>query len=91
MCGYLISEGSCEYIVGTPTRRWVDNMTMDLVQTKWRGVDWIALALMNAVMKFRIPRNARKLSSVCTTGGLSSSAQLHIVSWLVSYGISYFQ
>jgi hypothetical protein len=40
---------------------------------------------VNAVMNLRVPYNARKLSSGFTTGCLSSSAQLHRVSWFVSY------
>jgi hypothetical protein len=36
---------------------------------------------VNAVMKLRIPYNVEKLSSGYTTGGLSSSAQLHRVSY----------
>jgi hypothetical protein len=55
-------------------------------------VDWIGLAqdtdkwraLANAVMNLRLPQNAGKLWSDFTTGGLSSSTQLHRVS-LVSY------
>jgi hypothetical protein len=49
------------------------------------GVDWIVLvqdrdkwrALVNAVMSLRVPKNAGKLSTGYTTGGLSSSAQLY--------------
>jgi hypothetical protein len=51
-------------------------------------VDWIALtkdknrwrALVNSVMNLRLSYNSGKLSSGLTTGGLSSSAQLHRVS-----------
>jgi hypothetical protein len=61
---------------------------MDLVEIGWNGVDWIGLAqdihrwrtLVNAVMNLRGTLNTRKLSSGDTTGGLSSSAQLHRVS-----------
>jgi hypothetical protein len=34
-------------------------------------------ALENSVLNLRVPFNAGKLSSVLTTGDLSSSAQLH--------------
>jgi hypothetical protein len=50
-------------------------------------VDWIGLpqdrdkwsTLVNSAMNLRIPKNAGKLSSGFTTGGLSSSAQFHRV------------
>jgi hypothetical protein len=50
-------------------------------------VDWIGLAqgryrwsaLVNAVMNLLFPSNSGKLSSGCTTYGLSSGAQLHRV------------
>jgi hypothetical protein len=48
-------------------------------------MDWIGLAqdrgqwraLVNMVLNLQIPQNAGKFLSGCTTGGLSSSAQLH--------------
>jgi hypothetical protein len=27
-----------------PRRRWVDNIKMDLRETRWDGMDWIGLA-----------------------------------------------
>jgi hypothetical protein len=61
---------------------------MDLEEVGWGDVDWIGLAqdrnrwraLVNSVLNLRVPRNAGKLSSGLTSGGLSSSAQLHRVS-----------
>jgi hypothetical protein len=52
---------------------------IDLAQewNKWRAV-------VNSVMNLRVPCNAGKLPSGCTTGGLTSSAQLHRVSYNVT-------
>jgi hypothetical protein len=49
-----------------PSHRWKDNINMDLQEVGWRGMDWIYLAkdrdrwraLVNAVMKLRVPINA---------------------------------
>jgi hypothetical protein len=46
-----------------PSRRWVDNIRMDLVEVGWGDVDWVGLAqdrdgwraLVNAVMNLRVP------------------------------------
>jgi hypothetical protein len=67
----------------------VNNIRMDLGEVGWGDVDWIGLAqdrnrwrvLLNSVLNFRVPYNTGKLSSGLTTGGLSSSAQLHGVSY----------
>jgi hypothetical protein len=74
----------------------VDNIKMDLGETGWVGVDWSVLAqdrdkwraLVKAVMKFWVPQNAERLLSGYTTGGLPSSVQLHIVSYLVRHHIN---
>jgi hypothetical protein len=66
----------------------MDNIRIDLGEVGWDDVDWIGLAkdsnrwraLVNSVLNLRVPRNAGKLSSGLTSSGLSSSAQLHIVS-----------
>jgi hypothetical protein len=70
-----------------PRRRWVDNIRTDLLKLGYGDVDWVGLArdrnrrraLVNSVLNLRIPLNARKLSSILTTGGFSSGAQLHVV------------
>jgi hypothetical protein len=48
--------------LGRPSRRWVDNIKMDLGEIGWDGMDWIDLAddrdqwraLMNMVLNLRI-------------------------------------
>jgi hypothetical protein len=68
------------------TNIW-DDLRMDLGEVGWGDVDWTGLAqernrwraLVNSVLNLRVPWNAGKLSSGLTTGGLSSSTQLHRV------------
>jgi hypothetical protein len=51
-------------------------------------MDWIGLAqdrdlwrvLLNAIMNLLFPYNAGKFLTGCTSGGLSSGAQLHRIS-----------
>jgi hypothetical protein len=62
---YRISFGKPEgkRPLGRPRRRWVDNIKMDLREIRWDCMDWIELvqdrdqwrALVNTVMKFRVP------------------------------------
>jgi hypothetical protein len=48
---------------GAPRRRYVDNVSMDLGEIGWDGVDWIDMAQdrdqwrapMNTVMNLRVP------------------------------------
>jgi len=49
--------------LGRPRRRWEDNITMDLKDIGWEGVDWVHLgqdryqwcAFVKTVMNFRVP------------------------------------
>jgi hypothetical protein len=84
----LVGKPEGKRPLGRPSRRWVDNIRMDLGEVRWGNVNWIGLAkdrnrwraLVNSVLNLRVPRNAGKLSSGLTSSSLSSSAQLHIVS-----------
>jgi len=48
-------------------RRWENNIKTDIAEVRWKGLEWIDLAqdsdswpaLVNAVMNFRVPRNAQ--------------------------------
>jgi hypothetical protein len=48
--------------LGRPSRRWVDNIKMDLIEIGWSGTDWIKLArdmdqwraLVNTVINLRV-------------------------------------
>jgi hypothetical protein len=50
-------------VVGRPSRKWVDNIKMDLREIGWDGVDWIDVAqeryqwktFVNTVMNLRVP------------------------------------
>jgi hypothetical protein len=71
--------------LGRPTRRWVENIKMDLGERGWDGRNWLDLAqdrdqwkaLVNAVMNLRVPCNAGKFLSCYTIGSFSRRAQLH--------------
>jgi hypothetical protein len=81
---YRRSVGELEVTrpLGRPRRRWLDNIKMDLREIGWDDVDRNDLAqdrdqwraLVNTVMNLRV------LESICVTGCLSRSAQLHEVS-----------
>jgi hypothetical protein len=59
----LVGKPEGKKPLGRPTRRWADNIKIDLLEICWDGVDWIGLAqdrdkwraLVNAVMNFRVP------------------------------------
>ena len=61
---YRVLEGKPEgkRLLGRPTRRWEDNIKMDLEEVECWGMDWIELAqdrdkwraLVNAVMNLRV-------------------------------------
>jgi hypothetical protein len=87
-CRLLVGKPGGKRPLGRPRRRWMDSMKTDLVEIAWGDVEWIGpaqdgcrwRALVNVSMNLRVPYNADNFSSSFTTGGLSSSAQLHRVS-----------
>jgi hypothetical protein len=56
-------ESQKERPLGRPTRRWEDNIKMDLREIGWGGMDWIDLAedrdqwmaFVNTIMNLRVP------------------------------------
>jgi hypothetical protein len=85
----LVGKPEGKSPLGRPRRRWIDNIKMDLLDMGLSVVEPVGLAedryrwraLVNAVMNIRVSLNAEKLSSGCTTCGLSSGTQLHGVSY----------
>jgi hypothetical protein len=69
--------------LGRPRRRWIDNIKMDLLEIGLNIVDWIGLAqdrcsceldneLSGSIKCWELPNG-------CTSCGLSSCTQLHMV------------
>jgi hypothetical protein len=59
----LVGKPEGKRQLGTPRRRWVNNIMMDFVEVGWGDVDWIGLAqdrdkwraLVNSVLSLRVP------------------------------------
>jgi hypothetical protein len=59
----LVGKPQGKRPLGRPSRRWVDNIIMDLREIAWDGMDWIDLdqerdqwrALVNTIMNLRVP------------------------------------
>jgi hypothetical protein len=62
-CRLLVEKPEGKRPLGSPRRRWVDNIRMDLGELGWGDVDWIGLAqdrnrwraLMNSVLNLLVP------------------------------------
>jgi hypothetical protein len=61
--GLLVGKPEGKRPLGSPRRRWVDNIRTDLGEVGWGDVDWIGLAkdrnrwraLVNSVLNLRVP------------------------------------
>jgi hypothetical protein len=42
--GILVGKPEGKRPLGTPKRKWMDNIKMDLREIEWGGMDWINLA-----------------------------------------------
>jgi hypothetical protein len=59
----LVGKPEGKRPLGRPTRRWMDNIRMDLGEMGWGDVDWIGLtkernrwrALVNSVLNLQVP------------------------------------
>jgi hypothetical protein len=74
----LVGKQEGKTPLGRPRHRWADNIKIDLLEIGLSVVDWTGLAqdrykwrvLVNMVLNLRVPYNAGKLPSGCTTCGL---------------------
>jgi hypothetical protein len=63
VCRLLVGKPEGRRPLGRPRRRWLDNISMDLVELGWGDVDWIGLAqdrdrwraLVSSVLNLRVP------------------------------------
>jgi hypothetical protein len=59
----LVEKPKGKRLLGRPRHRWVDNVKMDIGETRWGDVDWIGLAqdrnrwkfLVNSVINLQFP------------------------------------
>jgi hypothetical protein len=80
----LVGKPKGKRQLGRPRHRWMDNIQIDLREIGWDVMDWIDLAqdrdqwraVVNTVMNIRVPYNAGKFLSSCTTGSFSKRAQI---------------
>jgi hypothetical protein len=62
-CKILVGKPEGKRPLGRLSRKWVDNIKMDLREIGWDGVDWIDMAqdrdqwraFMNTVLNLRVP------------------------------------
>jgi hypothetical protein len=83
----LVGKPERKSPLGSPRRRWGDNIKMDVREREW-GFVWTGLiwsrivtsggrALVNEAMNLRVPQYIGNFLSSCITGGSSRMAHLH--------------
>jgi len=86
--GVLVGRTDGQRPLDRPRHRCDDNITMDLQDVGWRGLDWIDLAqnrdgwqaVVNAEMKIRLPLYAGKFLTSRGPVGFSERTLLYEVS-----------
>ena len=81
----LVGKPEGKRPLGRPRHRWEDNTKMDLQEVGRGGMDWIELdqdrdgwwALVNAVMNFWVPQNARNFLTSWKPVSFSRRTLLH--------------
>jgi len=84
----LVGKPEGKRPLGTPRRRWVDNIRTDLQEVGCGYMDWIGLAqdrdgwrrLVSAVMNLRVPKNAENFLTSCKPVSFSRRTLHHGVS-----------
>ena len=85
---FLVEKPEGKRPLGRPRRRWVDNIRIDLQEVGCGYIGWIWLAqdrdrwrtLVDAVMNFRVPRNAGNSLTSCKSVSCSR--------WTLHHGVS---
>jgi hypothetical protein len=79
-CMSLVGKHQGRGVLGRFRHRCENNVTTDLQEIGWMGVDWIRLVLVNAVMNLQVPSKVRLVEDL-----LSSEVGLCLWSYLVSH------
>jgi hypothetical protein len=77
----LVGEPGWKRPLCRPTRRWEDNIKIDLRDgIIWTGSIWKRIGPLNAGMNLRVSYNFEKFLSSSEYGGFSRKTQLHVIS-----------